>query len=281
MITKEGIDKLVSFLNLRIKRKLGNRLESVYVVGSYTQGKISLSRPDINWLLVHKDSIQDDSRWKLGEILTEAIDKFIDDFVIRPEFRPFKFSYPAKRGQELFVNVSIVTNASSPDDFKKRNSFIPEYVFEGFKATRSLIFGKDILKGINFQVSKRSIHADAINKIASHKIQLDRIPLTYHLKRDIDLVFNESLSHGKNLLFFGVELLMSDKELKQRKFLDICGNHDKLLKFYKTRFPEVLDYVQEILEAKKNFENWKSKPDKVKSLYFASSAFAELLFNII
>lgn len=281
MVTKKGIDKLVNFINLEIKKKLGDRLESAYIVGSYTQGKISLSRPDINWLLVHKNPIQDDSRWKLGEILTEAIDKFIDDFVVRPELRPFKFSYPIKKGQEVFVNISIVTHASSPDNFKRINNFIPEYVFEGFKVTRSLIFGKDILKGINFQVSKRSIHADAINKIASHKIQLDRIPLAYHLKRDLDLIFNESLSHGKNLLLFGVELLMSDAELKQRKFLDIYGNLTKLVNFYKTRFPEALNYVQEILNAKENFENWKSKPDKVKALYLASSGFSELLFKII
>ncbi len=281
MITKKNVEKLVSFINQRIKKKLGNRLESVYLVGSYTKGKLSLSRPDINWLLVHKEPVQDDSRWKLGEILTEAIDKFINDFVVRSELRPFKFSYPLKRGEDVFVNISIVSSASSSDEFKRRNSFIPEYVFEGFKSSRKLVFGKDVLKDIVFQVSKKAIHADAMGKIISHKVQLDRIPLGYHLNRDVDLIFNESLSHGKNLLYFGVELLMSDEELKEKKFLKVFHDREKLLELYKTRFPEAAELAQKILVAKEHFEDWKYDPKKAKEVYLTASSFSTLLFRKI
>jgi len=155
MVTKKKIDELVNFLNTEIKKVLGDRLDSAYIVGSYTRGNISLTRPDINWLLIHKNPIQDDTRWKLGEILTNTIDHFIDDFVVRPEPRPFKFSYPVKRGDEIFVNFSIVTNASSSEEFKRKNFFLPEYVFEGYKASANLIFGKDILKEIDFKVTKK------------------------------------------------------------------------------------------------------------------------------
>lgn len=281
MINKKGIDRLVTFINREIEERLGKKLESLYLVGSYAQGKISPSRPDINWLLIHKEPVEDESRWKLGEILTEAIDKFIEDFVVRPELRPFKFSYPIKKGEEVFVNLSIVSSASSADEFKKKNSFIPEYVFEGFKSGRKLVYGKDVLKNIDFQVSKKAIQADAVGKIVSHKIQLDRIPLAYHLKKDGDLILNESLSHGKNLLYFGVELLMSDQEIREKKFLEIFHDNEKMLELYKNRFPEAVDLVRKILEAKDHFEKWKSDPKKAKEIYLAASGFSSLLFRKI
>ncbi|MGD8744530.1 MAG: hypothetical protein PVJ52_02975 [Candidatus Woesebacteria bacterium] len=272
---------MVDFINQRIEGKIGERLESIYLVGSYTKGKISHSRPDINWLLIHKEPIKDNSRWILGEILTDVIDEFENEFVVRPELRPFKFSYPIKRGKEVFINISIVSSASSSDEFKKRNSFIPEYVFEGFKQSRKLVSGKDVLKNINFQVSKKAIHDSAKGKIASHKVQLDRVPLVYHLKKDVDLVFNESLSHGKNLIYFGVELLMSDKELKKGNYLDIFHNDKKLLQFYNNRYPEVADLVKKILKSKKHFEEWKSDYSKAKEVYLTVSSFSKLLFEKI
>lgn len=280
MVTREKIDELVNFLNTEIKRELGDRLESSYIVGSYTKGNISLTRPDINWLLIHKDPVQDITRWKLGEVLTNTIDHFISDFVVRPEPRPFKFSYPVKRGKnEVFVNFSIATNAPSPEEFKRKNFFLPEYVLEGFKASRGLIFGSDVLKKINFEVTKKSIHEDAPNKISAHKIQLDRIPMVYHFKRDVDLIFNETLSHGKNLLYFGVELLMSEDDLKQRKFLDVFNNSEKLIDFYKARFPEALNYAEEILAAKENFEARKNDIEMARNLYLAVSSFSESLYK--
>lgn len=281
MITKKDIDKLVGFINQEIENNLGRRLESVYLVGSYAKGKVSLSRPDINWLLIHKEPVQDDSRWKLGQILTRAIDTFVNDFIVRPEPRPFKFSYPIKKGDEVFVNISIVSAAASPEEFKRKNSFIPEYVFEGFKKSRKLIFGKDILGDIDFKVSRETIQATAIEKIVSHKVQLDRIPLTYHLNRDIDLIFNESLSHGKNLLYFGVELLMSDEELKEKKFLEVFDDKNKFIELYKARMPEVIDFVQKILEAKEHYKEWKSDKDKAKEIYLTVSEFSSLLFGKI
>ena len=59
MINSKSVDKLVGFINQEIKKRLGKKLESVYLVGSYTQGKISSSRPDINWLLIHKEPVED------------------------------------------------------------------------------------------------------------------------------------------------------------------------------------------------------------------------------
>ena len=83
MVNKKDIDRLVNFINEEIKTKLGEKLDSIYLIGSYTQGKITTSRPDINWLLIHKDPVEDNSRWILGEILTKTIDAFIKVFTVR------------------------------------------------------------------------------------------------------------------------------------------------------------------------------------------------------
>ena len=278
MVNKKDIDRLVNFINEEIKTKLGEKLDSIYLIGSYTQGKITTSRPDINWLLIHKDPIEDNSRWILGEILTKTIDAFIKVFTVRSEPRPFKFSYPIKRGEDVFVYISIVVNATLSDVFKIKNSFIPEYVFEGFKSSRKLVYGEDVLKNINFNISKKEILSSAMAKILSHKVQLDRIPLAYHLERDIDLVFNESLSHGKNLIYFGIELIMTDNELKEKKFLEYFHNETKLISIYKDRFPRVLKFVSNIIKAKSNYQEWKRIKEKAKAIYFDSSALCNSLF---
>lgn len=277
MVSKNKIDKLVAFINEEIERRLGKKLDCAYLVGSYAQGKTSPSRPDVNWLLIHKDPVEDISRWVLGEILTEATDKFISDFVVRSEPRPFKFSYPLKDGEDVFVNISIVTNDSSPEAFKHKNSFLPEYIFEGYKSSRKLVFGEDILKNINFSISKKQILTSAMGKIIDHKIQLDRIPLAYHLNRDISLIFNESLSHAKNLIYFGVELIMTDGELKRKKFLEYFQDKEKLVNIYRERMPHALQMIQNIIEAKNNYSNWKKRKGKAKEIYLVSSAFCNLL----
>jgi len=279
MVTKDRIDELVTFINEEIKKKLGKKLDSAYLVGSYAQGKSSQSRPDINWLLIHKDPVEDESRWILGEILTDAIDKFLSYFTVRPELRPFKFSYPLKRGEDVFVNLSIVTNAPTPEEFKKKNRFIPEYVFEGFKSSRKLFYGRDILGELTFLVDKQSILTSAIEKIIDHKIQLDRVPLVYHLRKDIDLVFNEALTHGKNLVYFGVELVMSNKELKEKRFLEYFQDKERLIGIYQERLPEAFNLVRDIFEARDNYESWKTDKEKAKKIYLTASGFAGLLMS--
>ncbi|NMB91824.1 hypothetical protein GYA37_03185 [candidate division WWE3 bacterium] len=281
MINKENIDNLVSFINQEIIEKLGDKTEALYLVGSYASGNISLNRPDINWLLIHKDPVEDESRWVIGEIFTEAIDKFINQFVVRPELRPFKFSYPIKRGEDVFINLSIVTDAPSAQEFIHKNSFLPEYVFEGFKSSRKLVFGNDLLKNISFEVNKNNIWSLAMEKIISHKVQLDRIPLTYHLQKDVDLVYNEALSHGKNLLYFAVELLMSEEELKEKKYIEIFQDKNSMQSFLTSKYAKFSSLSQTIYDAKDNYEKFKSDKDKAKEVYLAASKIADIMFEIL
>lgn len=280
MITEKKLKTLVDYFNDEITRRLKDQLTSLYLIGSYTSRNVSLSRPDINWLLIHRNPIADESRWILGEIITGTIDKFMNDLIVCPELRPFKFSYPVKRDSLVFTNFSIITGSENEKEFKALNFFIPEYVFAGFKASSKLIFGEDILSKFKFSVTRDAIHKDAPGKISSHKIQLDRVPLAYHMERDIDLIYNESLAHGKNLLYFGVELVMSEEELGKNEFLNyFTGN--ELLGFYQKRFPEVADTAKLLLESKENFEKWKKDKEKARQVYLAASELCDMLYSKI
>jgi len=267
------IDSLVDFFNSEFQTKLGKRLETVMIVGSYAQGKLSLDRPDINYVIIWKERGTADDYLELGKILADSIQKFLEDFVVRPEFRPYKFSYPAKRkDKEVFVNISCLNYFD-----KHNNFFIPDFVLDGFYQTRKIIFGYDVLANIDITVTKKSVVKNAIAKLSSHKVQLDRIPLVYNINKDSDLIFNESLDHGKNLAYFGVELLMTDKQIRDKEYLTIINDKQKLKEFYSRCCPPALASINTILNSRNNYEKWKN--DKIKAIEVYKAAF--LLHNLL
>ncbi|MBU1111084.1 hypothetical protein KKB83_05725 [Patescibacteria group bacterium] len=282
---KSKIENVVEFINTKLKAELGAKLESVYLVGSYPQGAISLARPDINWLLIWKNFISGEGLWQLGTILTSAISSFENDFTVRPEFRPFKFSCPVNdtgSKDEVFVSIAFAFAATTEEKFKKVNSSIPEYVLDGFKASRKLVLGNDILANMNFVTTKQSILNSARDKIMSHhKIQLDRVPLTYHQEKQTSLIFNEAFSHGKNLLYFAVEILMSDEELARKDYLKLYGEKGKLLSYIKAHLPEAEESAIRILEAREHYPEWKNQGNRAKEIYLASSKLANILLREI
>ena len=275
----QTIESLVSTINSHIEQKLGGKLETIYLVGSYTSSKISESRPDINWLLVWKEQPKGEDIWILGEILTEVVLAFEGDFNVRPEFRPFKFSHPIKNtGKDVFVNISNVVFGAG-NEFKQKNGYIPDYVFLGFKKSRKLVFGRDVLENIEFDITSEQIRSSAVQKITSHKIQLDRIPLAYNLDKEIPLIYNETLSHAKSLLYFALEIAMSDEELRQEKFLELFHDREKLADFVAEKFPEISKLTSVILDSKENYEDWKSDVEKTKTLYLAAMGLAGLMYQ--
>jgi len=57
MVTKRDLEDLVDFINTEISKRLGSKIDALYLVGSYASGSISASRPDINWLLIHNEKV--------------------------------------------------------------------------------------------------------------------------------------------------------------------------------------------------------------------------------
>lgn len=272
------IGELTDYLNTEIQARLGDRIETVMYLGSYALGRVSLARPDINYVLIWKERATADDYLTLGEILSKAIHKFLDYFVVRPEFRPFKFGYPAERGkQDVFVNISCLNMADQANNF-----FLPEYVLDGFKHSRKMVFGSDIFAEMEFQVTKQSILNSAMQKLASHKIQLDRVPLVYDIETDIDLIFNESLDHGKNLAYFGVEVVMSDEQIRAKEYLPIIGDKRELLEFYRQHFPKpTISALETLLDSRDNFTRWKTDRKRTFDVYKAAFLLHGVLVGMV
>jgi hypothetical protein len=212
--------------------------------------------------------------------LTRAIDEFEHEFTVRPEFRPFKFSYPIKSTpDDVFINITNVLTATSATEFKRKNPSIPDYIAAGFKSSRMLIFGFDVLKEMRFEVTTDDILETGMQRILSHKVQLERVPLTYHINQETYLIYNEALSHGKNLMYFGIEMFMTNDELEQNKFLEIFRSEPMIVEFYTKRFDYALEHVNVILESKKQYPVWKYDVGKSKAVYFAAYNLAEMLLD--
>src|SRR3989304_7546957 len=272
------IEDLTKFLSEEINSKLGKRVHSLMYVGSYAKGKISKSRPDINYVLIWEVRGTADDYLTLGKILTEATSKFLKHFVIRPEFRPFKFGYPIQRKMyEVFINISCLNSVDNNQKF-----FLPDYVLDGFKHSRKMIFGTDVFGNMEFNVTKQGLLAGAMQKLASHKIQLDRIPLVYNLDKDIDLVFNESLDHGKNLAYFGVEVAMSEEEIKKKDYLTVIEDKSRLLEFYEQGFPPpATAALKIILDSRDHYREWKNDWGHAVEVYKAAFMLHGLLAGLV
>ncbi len=279
MIESNLIEDLIDYINKEIQQKLKERLSATYLVGSYVLGTMSTTRPDINWLLFWNRYISGEDMWVLGNVITDSINKFEDQFTVRPEFRPFKFSYPIQKTKDdVFININNAIYTEN-ENLLETNLGIPPYLFAGFKNSKQLVFGTDLLDGLNIDISIDVILQSAIQKIMSHRVQLERVPLTYHLIQESDLIFNESLAHGKNLLYFAIEMLMSDEELKQMKFLDVYSDETKVREFFKDRMANAVDEVEVILESKKNYPAWKYNAERTKDIYLAVYNLSNLMLQ--
>ncbi len=268
------VDRIASDFSEQVVESLAERLASLMIVGSYARGRIAPQRPDLNYALVWKERGAADDYLVLGNVLSSLIAKYLDEAVIRPEFRPYKFAYPAARKElDVFLNVSCLHWAD-----RERKFFISDAVLSGWRRSRKVIFGEDFLKNMSLAVSKQSIRDVAMPKLLSHKLQLDRVPLVYDVSRDFDLILNESLDHGKNLAAFGVELAMSEEELDAEEYLRVIADGEALEAFYRERFDDVAaSAIAVILEARENYREWKRSRKRAEVVYRAAFRLHEKL----
>lgn len=267
---RQKIDEMVDYLVGELKRKLGYRLESVTLTGSYAIGKVSEERPDINMILFFKGVMLPDDSVELGRILNGTIEKFKGDFGVRLEFRPFRFVYPRyKKEPEVFVNPLILNMAEKDLEFPFN---IPHYILAGMAGMRKVVFGTDVLASVDLEVTKGRIIGGAFRVLPLGKLQLDRAPIAYDVDKESDLLFSEALSIGKLTSYDGVEIAMSDDEIKQKKYMGIITDKSKLINFYRERYDaEAAEFISVILQARDNCRTWKNDPDKAIIVYRAAS----------
>ncbi len=263
--SKKLVDNVANFFKESCTKILKDKLESFYFVGSYALNKISLDRPDINFLLVFKEKPNAEDFLNLGDICRETVKNFKNDCLVRIEFRPFRYIYPKfKKDFEIFINP-IIMNMKDKDSDTPFN--YPKYFLEGIKSSRKIIFGNDVLKDIEIVLTKRDFFPAAIFDLIMFESQLSRAPAQFD-ENEFDLLFNESVVCGKFAAILGVEIAMNEEELKQKEFLKYIHDKEEMIEFYKNRYDEnTANNVKFILEARLNYLKYKDDKEKTKKLF--------------
>ena len=185
---KGEIDEMVEDMIGDLKRRLGDRLESVTLVGSYVTGRISMDRPDVNMVVFFKEFAMPKDLIELGKILYRTVDKFKEYFVVRLEFRPYRFVYPIHRGeQEVFINPLILNMGEKDLEFPFN---LPHWVLGGMREVRKVVHGSDVLKDLDLDLNTERVIKGGFREIPFIKLHLDRAPLGYDISKDTALFFN-------------------------------------------------------------------------------------------
>jgi len=278
---KLKIDEFLEDLTNTLKKEISYCLDSIILVGSYTIGKISLERPNVNILIFLNDKIKSEGYLKIGDIFYKTGDKYKDYFSIKIDALPFRFGIPNIRKEPQLVltpNLLLISEKGINPPFG-----IPKNVLEGMASTSKAIFGHNHLSDIDLTYSKREFLQSAFYDIGVlFRNFLTRAPLSYPLENNIDLLAHESVELGKVALYWGTEVFLEEEEIKAGKHIEMIKNSDSMIDFYNKIDKDFAKSAEIILEARKHFREYKKDKEKTFLLYNAAFiAIHKVFYEII
>lgn len=278
---KLKIDELLEDLTNTLKEEVCHCLDSIILVGSYTIGKISLERPNVNILIFVNDKIKPEDYLRIGNIFYKTGDKYKDYFSIKIDSLPFRFGIPnIKKEPQLVLtpNLLLISEKNINPPFG-----IPKNVLEGMASTSKVIFGSDHLSKIDLTYSKQEFLQWAFYDIGVlFRNLLTRAPLSYQVESNIDLLAHESVELGKIALYWGTELFLEEKDIKDGKHIEMIKNSDSMVDFYNKIDKDIGRAAEIILEARKHFREYKKDKKKTFLLYNAAFiAIHKVFYEII
>lgn len=268
-MNRNKIKSMVDDLNDKLIRNIGDEIETLTIVGSYAFGKMSESHPDINLFLCLNEHADAMTYIKLSNVLAEIIKEYASSFVVRPDYRPFKFPYPFLKGkEEVFVNLIIVNIKDKDGDFPFG---LPKHFLNGIKQARKVVYGNDILGKMDFDFDRDYLLMAGVLYLNIFKFQLLRAPISYDLDKDFHLVFNECLTNGKMIAYLGIEIALTDEEIKNKEYMNYIFNKENMVKFYEQKYNnKASKAVELILEGRKEYNVWKKDKDRAREMFTAS-----------
>lgn len=278
---KEKIDQLINELIEILKKELSHCLESVTLTGSYPIGKISLDRPNVNILIFVKPSVSANDYLKIGEVFYKSSEKYKDYFGIKIDSLPFRYGIPTgKEGLQLVLTPNVLNMAEKD---QKPSFGIPHNVLEGMKATRKVVFGSDPLSEVDLTYTRKDLIQWAFFDVGVlFRNLLIRAPLSYDVGEHLDLLAHESLELGKVGLYWGAEIFMSEKDMKEGKHIELIKDKEKMIDFYQSTDKELGDSARAILETRELFQKYKRDKNKIFKLYNASyTVIYKVFFKIL
>jgi hypothetical protein len=255
--------------------KLGERLESLYVVGSYALGNISLDRPDLNFLLILKGYATPNDYLMVGEICKGIVGSFRNKCRILVEFRPFRYIYPKTRGG---YDVTLNPIIQSVQEIRERGVIFTKWFTEGMKNANRLIRGEDFLATVNVgEITRQDILQGAMFDLPFFTIPLTRAPTQYD-ENEVDLLFNEALTNAKNISYLGVEVAMSEEELRRKDYLKHIEGKQTMVHFYEQRYGEEAGrLITKILDARENYLEYKDDKTRAEEMFGVALEIAGLV----
>lgn len=279
-MNKNKIKSMIKDLNDKLIEDIGDEIETLTIVGSYAFEKMSESHPDINLFLCLNEIANAMTYIKISNVLTEIIKKYSESFIVRPDYRPFKFPYPYFKGKdEVFVNLIIVNIKDKEGDFPFG---LPKHFLNGIKQARKVVYGNDILGGMDFDFDKNYLLMAGVLYLNIFKFQLLRAPISYDMDKDFDLVFNECLTNGKMIAYMGVEIVLTDEEIKSKKYMEYISNKESMIRFYKENYggkaSKLIDFI---LSGRANYLSWKNKKEKSIEMFKAGFELSEIVDEML
>ncbi|NOY14741.1 MAG: hypothetical protein GXP43_00810 [bacterium] len=262
----------------KTKARLIHRLNSFYIVGSFAFGKISLDRPDINFLLIFKTAPTPQDYLVIGKICRQLEEAFSQEATIKIEFRPFRYIKPVyKHSFEISINPIIT---SLPEINAMNGVVFNKWFTQGLKSANKLLLGQDFLGSLAVApITAQDLKDKAMLDLIFFSTPLSRAPAQYS-QEDSNLLLNESLVNAKNIIYLGIEVAMSDQELADKKYLGYIKNKPKMIDFYQERYtPAAAQMVKKVLEVRSNYLQFKNNPAAAKQIFEIALAMADIVRN--
>lgn len=283
---KQNIDKFTEELLQKIQTELKSWLVSITLTGSYAVDAISLENPNINILLFVKPKHPADFYLKLGDLLYRSGYSYLDYFNFQPALFPFRFAQPlGDKKMTLTIHIDPFNLAEQdleiwlgPKKKMKTPFGLPEVVLSGFQAMRKVVWGKDVLGEMKFDLKREDMVLGVMKDFPLYRLQLTRAPMTYDFSKHPEFLAQEAVEIGKECLYHGAQIFMTDKEIKERKYIELFKDKQKLLKFIKKRYPAIQKQAKIILRAREEFLKVKRNREKVLTVYRAAFKLLNVIF---
>ena len=282
-MTKSQLDKLLKEIVKEIvgglRVEIGNYIESITLVGSYAMGKISYQRPNINILVFLKPNHSAKIHLTIGRIIRRVGRKFSKNIRFRIDPFPFRFVFPmGKKEPEITVNLNPfymeeqnLVAFVGPNKIIKTPFGVAEIIMQGMKNTRKVLYGSDVLGGMDFSISHDAVIYSIPREVFLHDLMLTRAPMTYDIDKDYDLLATEALEVGKTILVLLAEVLLDDESLRKGRHLELNADKHKLLEFFKeSQVKGLAQWAEIVILARDNFLEVKKDKEKVLALYDAA-----------
>jgi hypothetical protein len=263
---KKIIDSVVNDFVEKIISQLGEKIESIFIAGSYATGKYSFQCPNVNLYVVSKSNKSSELFIPISKIFHEIRKKFSGEINVVADLRPYRFAYfKPKKGA---ITLSIRINLFDMKD-QDKNFLVPDYVLRGWFSSEKVLYGSDVLKGLKIKVSKDSNILNQKRFILLIVMQqLKHIPLSYDWEEEHELLFYESYEFAKYILSEGLLLKMNEKEIEECLDVQIYDNKEKFVDFYSQRYGEQAGMLaRKILGARDHYLEWKDDLNKAIEMY--------------